>query len=46
MVYLPFLDVNIFGENKNLQLTSIEKETLWGFTQNSKVLYLKHMKLV
>ena len=43
---LPFLDVNIFRETRNLQLTSIEKRPSVGFIRTSKVLYLKHIKLV
>ena len=33
-------------ETKNLQLTAIEKRPLVGFIATSKVLYLKHIKLV
>ena len=43
---LHFLDVNIFVKTKNLQLTSSEKKLSVRFISTSKVLYLKHIKLV
>ena len=43
---LPIVDVNIFLEKKNLQLTCIEERSSVGFTPSSKFLYLKHIKLV
>ena len=35
-----------FVKTRNLQLTSIEKRPSVGFMRTSKVLYLKHIKLV
>ena len=44
---LPYLDINIFfAKTINLQLTSIEKRPSAGSISISKVLYLKHIKLV
>ena len=43
---LPFLDINTFCENDNLQLMSIGKVHSAGFIPTSKVLYLKHIKFV
>ena len=43
---LLFLDVNIFCKTRNLQQRSIEQRPPDGFIPTSKVLYLKHKKLV
>ena len=43
---LPFLDVNFFVKTESLQLTSTENRHPIEFLLASKVLYLKHTKLV
>ena len=43
---LPFLDVNIFRENKKFATNVCRKKTFSGFVPTSKVLYLKQIKLV
>ena len=43
---LPFLDINISREDDKFAITSIKKRPSVGFIPTSKVLYLKHIKLV
>ena len=43
---LPFYMLTFFVKIINLQLSSIEKRPSVGFIPTSKVVYLKHIKLV
>ena len=44
--FLPFFDVNIFGENEKFAANAYRKRPSVWFKPTSKVLYLKHTKLV
>ena len=46
MVVYLFYMLTFFVKTRNLQLTSIEKRPLVWFLRNSKVLCLKHVKII